>query len=155
MLSATSRLEEQQRTQLLGSLRTDIGSNFVRCRGVNHLVAWRVACDATEARRPEKKLKAKTRARKLQFFAPLVYTGFLPSNPLDSRTYLALIPTHRHVFAMYASMSLSLGLSASSSSCIPWTGESGLSEGSTKVSPSRCLRIATERSMIFDHLSNR
>lgn len=55
-----------------------VGSTFVRSRGVDHLVAWRVAGDATAARRLERRLKAMTRVRKIKFFAPSVYTGYLP-----------------------------------------------------------------------------
>ncbi|WP_448229910.1 GIY-YIG nuclease family protein [Pseudoxanthomonas mexicana] len=54
------------------------GSTFVRSRGADHLVAWRVVGDATAARRLERRLKTMTRVRKIKFFAPSVYTGYLP-----------------------------------------------------------------------------
>lgn len=54
------------------------GSRFVKGRGVDHLVAWRPVGDVVAARRLEKRLKSMTRVRKIQSFAPTVYTGCLP-----------------------------------------------------------------------------
>lgn len=55
-----------------------VGSSFVRSRGADHLVAWRIAGDTTAARRLEIKLKAMTKVKKIQFFRPSPYVGPIP-----------------------------------------------------------------------------
>lgn len=54
------------------------GSRFVRSRGVDHFVAWRLAGDSVTARRLEKRLKSMTRAGKIGYFRPIPYVGVVP-----------------------------------------------------------------------------
>ncbi len=53
-------------------------SNFVKSRGVDHLVAWRLIGDVAAARRLERRLKSMTQARKIRYFSPVAYVGVVP-----------------------------------------------------------------------------